>query len=109
MVPAPLFAPHTTHDRVPTVQRAAVVVLHKQGRTRAEIGQQAGVSQPTPRTLKRRLELEDISARTIARRLDEAGLHGRMARHTFELTADHKRKRLSFAEGYQRWSDDDWD
>lgn len=56
VVPAPLFDPHTTHDRVPTVQRAAVVVLHKQGRTRAEIGHQAGVSQPTVRRILARYE-----------------------------------------------------
>ncbi|MDR3547400.1 MAG: IS630 family transposase, partial [Candidatus Pacebacteria bacterium] len=62
----------------------------------------------TPRGIKRKLELEDVSTDTIARRLDEAGLPARVARHTFQLTDEHKRKRMSFAEGYQRWTDDDW-
>jgi predicted transcriptional regulator len=151
--PAPLFERHTTHGRVPTVQRAAIVVLRKQGRTRTEIGQQAGVSQPTvrrvlaryeetkevsdaprtggprktnfdmdvdialasleepfltPRQIKRKFDLEDVSISTIKRRLVEADLHGRVARHVFQLTDEHKRKRLSFAEGYQRWTKDDW-
>ena len=152
VVPAPLFDTHTTHDRVPTVQRAAVVVLDKQGRTRAEIGQQAGVSQPTVRrvlaryeetkdvsdarrsgrprstdeatdiniavtarvepflmapSIKRKLDLEDVSVSTVKRRLVEAGLPGRVSRHTFQLTDEHKHKRMSFAEGYKRWTDDD--
>ncbi len=62
----------------------------------------------SPRQLKARLELEGLSDDTIARRLNEAGLHARIARREFKLTDEHKRKRLSFAEGYQRWSDDDW-
>jgi hypothetical protein len=62
----------------------------------------------TPRGIKRKLDLEEISANTVARRLDEAGLHGRVARHVFQLTDEHKRKRLSFAEGYSRWTDEEW-
>jgi len=62
----------------------------------------------TPRQLKRKLELADVSARTIDRRLIEAGLPGRVARHVFQLTDDHKRQRLSFAHGYERWTEDDW-
>ncbi len=89
---------------------------HRSGRPRstdeamdtAIVGESYNDHFATPRTLKRRLELEDVSVRTIARRLDEAGLHGRVARHTFRLTDDHKRQRLSFAEGYQRWTEDDW-
>lgn len=150
--PPPLFPlPRLKH--LSTVERAAVVVLHKQGETRQQIGQQLAVSQPTvrhwiqhyeqtgdvkdvprsgrprctdealdtaivgashldpfaaPRQLKRKLELEDVSARTIDRRLIEAGLPGRVARHVFQLTDDHKRKRLSFAHGYERWSEADW-
>jgi transposase len=135
------------------VQRAAIVVLDKQGATRQEIGEQVGVSQPTvrhwiehyqetkdvadehrsggprattfdadvdialtsiqepfltPRGIKRKLDLENVSDDTIARRLDEAGLPARVARHVFQLTDEHKRKRLSFAEGYSRWTEDDW-
>jgi transposase len=138
---------------VPIVQRSAIVVLHKQGRTRQEIGQQADVSQPTvrrwiaryeeskdvteekhgrprctdealdtaiaftshvepftpPRGIKRKLNL-DISDDTIARRLDEAGLHARLARHVFTLTDEHKRRRLSFANGYSdcHFTEEDW-
>ena len=62
----------------------------------------------TPRQLKRQLELEDVSARTIRRRLNEAGIFGRISQHVFPLTDEHKRKRLSFAEGYSRWTEDDW-
>jgi transposase len=135
------------------VQRAAIVVLDKQGATRQEIGQQVGVSQPTVRhwinhyeekkvvadepragrprctdeamdtnialtarvepfamapSIKRKLDLDDVSVSTVKRRLVEAGLPGRVSRHTFQLTEEHKRKRLSFAEGYSRWTEDDW-
>ena len=60
----------------------------------------------TPRQLKRKLQL-DVSVDTIDRRLIEAGLPGRVARHVFQLTEEHKRKRLSFAEGYSRWTEDE--
>jgi hypothetical protein len=62
----------------------------------------------TPRQLKRKLELDDVSPRTIDRRLQEAGLPGRVARHRFQLTDAHKRQRLSFAHGYERWTEADW-
>lgn len=61
----------------------------------------------TPRQLKRKLQL-DVSVDTIDRRLIEAGLPGRVSRHVFQLTDDHKRQRLSFAHGYERWTEDDW-
>lgn len=61
----------------------------------------------TPRQLKRKLQL-DVSVDTIDRRLIEAGLPGRVARHVFQLTDDHKRQRLSFAHGYEHKSEDDW-
>jgi uncharacterized protein YerC len=35
------------HGRVPIVQRFAIIVMHKQGRTQQEIGRQAGMSHPT--------------------------------------------------------------
>lgn len=134
------------------MQRAATVVLEKQGLPRGVIAQQAGASLPsvrrwvrrfeatgdvedkprsgrprltdeatdtalafvsrvepfaTPRGLKRKLQL-DVSPRTIDRRLKEAGLPGRVARHRFQLTEDHKRQRLSFAHGYERWAEDEW-
>jgi hypothetical protein len=61
----------------------------------------------TPRQLKRKLQL-DVSVDTIDRRLIEAGLPGRVARHVFQLTDEHKRKRLAFAQGYERWTEEDW-
>ena len=62
----------------------------------------------TPRQLKRDHEL-DVSSRTIDRRLIEAGLHGRVAHHNLLFTDEHRRKRLSFANGYAGWSDEKWD
>ena len=134
------------------MERASVVVLHKQGNTTQEIGQQLAVSQPTvrhwvehyeqtgdvkdeprsgrprctdeamdtaiagaahvekfctPRGLKRKYGFEP-SARTIDRRLQEANLFGRVARHKKKLSAEEKRARLSFAEGYKHMTADDW-
>jgi transposase len=62
----------------------------------------------TPRRLKQRLGL-DISTDTIDRRLVEAGLPGRVAQHQKIYSAEEKRKRLSFAEGYKNWSEKDWE
>jgi transposase len=151
--PPPLFPSHAgSHAPLPLIQRAAIVVLDKQGLPRGKIAQQAGTSLPsvrrwvrrfeetkeladeprsgrprctdealdtavafvsrvepfaTPRQLKRKLQL-DMSVDTIDRRLIEAGLPGRVSRHVFQLTDGHKRKRLSFAQGYERWTEDDW-
>jgi transposase len=62
----------------------------------------------TPRQLKRKLEM-DVSPRTLDRRLIEGGLPGRVAVHKYELTEEHIRKRLSFAEGYNSWTEEQWD
>ena len=151
--PPSLFPSHaSSHAPLPLIQRAAIVVLDKQGLPRGDIAQQAGTSAPsvrrwisrfeekgsladeprsgrprctdkaldtaiafvsrvepfaTPRQLKHKLQL-DVSVDTIDRRLAEAGLPGRVARHVFQLTDDHKRQRLSFAHGYERWTVDDW-
>jgi transposase-like protein len=59
-------------------------------------------------SIKRKLDLEDVSVSTVKRRLVGADLPGRVARHVFQLTDEHKRKRLSFAEGYSRWTDEEW-
>jgi len=150
--PPPLF-PLPRQKRLSTVERSAVVVLHKQGNTKQQIGQQIAVSQPTvrhwierydetgevkdeprsgrprmtdeamdtaivgaayvennfctPRGLKRKYQFEP-SARTIDRRLREANLFGRVARHKKRLTAEEKRARLSFAEGYLHMSEEEW-
>jgi transposase len=61
----------------------------------------------SPRELRNTMQL-DLSARTIARRLDENGLHARVAHRQFHLQPAHRAKRLSFAEGYKHWSEDDW-
>ncbi|MDR3735986.1 MAG: helix-turn-helix domain-containing protein, partial [Acidobacteriaceae bacterium] len=152
--PPPLFPPHAGNRApLPTVQRAAIVVLDKQGLPRTDIAQQAGTSLPTVRHwlrhyeqkhdvaderrsgrprctdeaadiniavtarvephlmspgIKRKLDLSDVSVSTIKRRCVEAGLPGQISRHVFQLTDEHKRKRLSFAGGYQRWTEDDW-
>jgi transposase len=152
--PPPLFPSHAgNHAPLPLIQRAAIVVLNKEGRIRTDIAQQVGTSLPTvrhwlqhfeekndlsdkhrsgrprctdeamdaaivgaayvennfctPRGLKRKHQLEP-SARTIDRRLQEANLFGRVARHKKQMSSDEKRKRLSFAEGYKHMTEDDW-
>jgi transposase len=62
----------------------------------------------TPRQLKRKLEM-DVSSRTIDRRLIEADLPGRVAVHAKDFTDEDIRKRLSFAEGYKNWTEQQWD
>ena len=148
--PPPLF-PLPRPKHLSTVERSAAVVLHKQGNTKQQIGQQIAVSQPTvrhwiecydrtgevkdeprsgrprmtdeamdtaiaayvennfctPRGLKRKYQF-DPSARTIDRRLREANLFGRVARHKKRLTAEEKRARLSFAEGYLHMTEEEW-
>ena len=61
--PPPLFPPHSSsHAPLPTVQRAAIVVLDKQGLPRTEIAQQAGTSLPTVRHwLKHYDEKKDVA------------------------------------------------
>lgn len=58
-----------------------------------------------PRSIRRDLELE-VSPRTVDRRLQEAGLFGRVARRKPGLSPAHIRARLSFAHGYRNmdWS-----
>jgi transposase len=62
----------------------------------------------TPKQLKRELQL-DVSARTIRRRLDEAGLFGRVARSEYPFTDFDIQRRLSFARGYENWKEKEWD
>ena len=49
-----------------------------------------------------------VSARTVRRRLDEAGLFGRIARKEYPFTTVHIQKRLSFATGYGNWTVKQW-
>ena len=60
----------------------------------------------SPRRVKRQLQL-DVSPRTIDRRMQEAGLFGRVARHKRDYTEAQIRTRLSFAHGYAD-KDVDW-
>lgn len=62
----------------------------------------------TPRQIVRKLDL-DISPRTADRRLQEAGLFGRVARRKRVFSDAEKRKRLTFAEGYRAWTAADWE
>jgi hypothetical protein len=50
----------------------------------------------TPRIIRSELGV-DASTRTVRRRLDEAGLFGRVARIEYPFTEDHVAKRLEFA------------
>jgi len=56
-----------------------------------------------PKDIVRALDL-GVSAHTVRRRLNEIGLHG------FVQRAEHEnvRARIAFAEGYSRWTVDDW-
>jgi hypothetical protein len=62
----------------------------------------------TPKIIKRELQL-DLSARTIRRRLDEAGLFGCVARAEYPYTDFDIQRRLSFARGYSNWTVEDWE
>lgn len=61
----------------------------------------------TPKDIVRELELP-VSARTVRRRLDEVGLFGRVQQEEHAYTDENIRRRLAFAEGYSRWTEDDW-
>jgi mannose-6-phosphate isomerase-like protein (cupin superfamily) len=62
----------------------------------------------TPKEIRTDLHL-DVSARTVRRRLDQAGLFGRVARISFPFTEEHIQKRLSFAHKYGEWDEAKWD
>ena len=62
----------------------------------------------TPKEIKNALQLP-VSSRTVRRRLDEIHLLGRVARHEYPYTDSDIRRRLSFAEGYSNWREEDWD
>lgn len=153
--PPPLFPSHAgNHAPLPLVQRAACVVLKKEGHSTAETAKMLAVSEPTvrhwnehyeehedvtddprsgrpretdeatdinvavmarvephqstPKQVKHKLDL-DVSARTVRRRLDEAGLFGRVEREEHILDANDLRRRLAFANGYKHWTAADWE
>ena len=62
----------------------------------------------SPRQVCRKLNM-DVSPRTVDRRLQEAGLFGRVARHKRDYSLAERNKRLSFARGYGGWSAEQWD
>jgi len=57
----------------------------------------------SPRDIVRALELP-VDRRTVRRRLNEIDLHNCVQRSEYE----NVRARLAFAEGYSRWTEDDW-
>ena len=61
----------------------------------------------TPRRIRRQLQL-DVSPRTVDRRLQEAGLFGRVAQHKRDFTPAQVQKRFAFADGYKDNSVDWW-
>ncbi len=62
----------------------------------------------TPKQVKRKLDLH-VSPRTVRRRLDEAGLFGRVEREEHILTENDLRRRLAFANGYKHWTVQQWE
>jgi transposase len=62
----------------------------------------------TPRQILQELQL-NVSAHTIDRRLQEAGLFGRVALKKRVFVEADKKKRLSFAEGYKNWTEKQWE
>jgi transposase len=96
-------------------QHGNVDDLHRSGRKRKTTSEQdeqivstaKRIKFTTPRRIKRKLGL-DVSSRTIDRRLIEVGLFGRVAQHKKKYSAEHIRKRLSFAEGYKNWTAEQW-
>ena len=61
----------------------------------------------TPPTIRRELGIS-ASTRTVRRRLNEAGLFGRVARIEFPFTKEHVTQRLEFATNQEEWNGDKW-
>jgi transposase len=61
----------------------------------------------TPKQVKRKLDLH-VSPRTVRRRLDEAGLFGRVEREEHQLSQYDRQRRLAFAHGYRSWTKQQW-
>lgn len=62
----------------------------------------------SPREIRTELQLS-ASARTVRRRLDDAGLFGRVARVSYPFTQEHIDKRLAFVQKYGNWTESQWD
>ena len=70
-----------------------------------------GDPQQVARTLRQRWQQEhnvQASTRTVARRLCEMGLPGRIAKKKPLLTQQHRRQRLQWARDHQNWTLDQW-
>lgn len=61
----------------------------------------------TPRIIRSEVRVP-VSNRTVRRRLDEAGLFGRVARWSWPLEQVHLDQRLAFANEYGDWDATDW-
>jgi len=61
----------------------------------------------TPRTIRSELSI-DASARTVRRRLDEAGLFGRVARVEYPFDHTDITERLEFAHKHEGWTRSQW-
>jgi len=62
----------------------------------------------TSKQIKHDLNLS-ICTRTVRRRLNDAGLYGRIARSEYPFSSTNIRQRQSFANGYLNWTIDKWD
>jgi transposase len=61
----------------------------------------------TPRVIRDKVRVQ-ASKRTVRRRLNEAGLFGRVARFSWPLSEEHINQRLDFATEYADWTGDNW-
>jgi hypothetical protein len=61
----------------------------------------------SPRDIVRELQLP-ADRRIVRRRLNEIGLISCMKRDEYAYTDENIRRRIAFAEGYSRWTEDDW-
>jgi transposase len=97
------------------VQHGSVTDQHRCGRrkktdenTNINIAVTAHVEKfITPKKIKRELDLV-VSTRTVRRRLNEAGLVGRISRKEYPYTDAQIKKRISFAQGYGNWTVPKW-
>jgi transposase len=60
-----------------------------------------------PATIKHELDIHS-SSRTVRRRLSEIDLHTYVEQYESEFLMLNLKRRISFAEGYLQWGDDEW-
>jgi DDE superfamily endonuclease/Transposase len=124
---------HSQGSRLSLIQRSSIVALSSLGFDVAKI---AELSSCDPRTIqhwidhfaqhgnladeprsgrppvtapevRRDLQL-NVSSRTVRRRLDQAGLFGRVARVSYPFTQEDVRQRLAFVSNYGGWNESQW-